>query len=54
MLRVFRAETAKESGSLTHFQFKMKENGRKNRLRDKQTTKKILLMFLDGKLLTQM
>ena len=36
-----------------HFQFKMAENGRKNRLRGKQTTNKVALMSLDDKVLTE-
>ena len=36
-----------------HFQVKMAENGRKNIFRDKQTTSKAPLMFLDVKVLTE-
>ena len=31
----------------------MQENGRKNLFKDKQTTKKVLLVFLDVKMLTK-
>ena len=31
----------------------MSENGRKNKFRVKQTTKKVLLMFLDVRVLTE-
>ena len=36
-----------------HFQVKMEENGRKNILREKKTIKKVLLMFLDVKVITE-
>ena len=36
-----------------NFQVKMPENGRKNRFRVKQTTKKVPLMFLGVKVLTE-
>ena len=36
-----------------HFHFEMHENHRKNRFRDKQTTKKVPLMFLDVEVLTE-
>ena len=36
-----------------HFQVKMAENGRKKLSRDKQTTKKGPLMFLDVKVLAE-
>ena len=36
-----------------HFQVKMSENGRKEMFRDKQTRKKVLLMFLDVKVLKE-
>ena len=35
-----------------NFQVKMSENGRKNRLTEKETTNMILLMFLDPKAVT--
>ena len=35
------------------FQFKMPENGRKNRFRDKQRPNNLPLMFLDVKILTE-
>ena len=38
---------------LMHFQIKMRENGRKNMFREKQTTNKLPLMFLDVKVLTE-
>ena len=34
-------------------QFEMPENASKNTSRDKQTTKKVLLIFLDAKVFTQ-
>ena len=37
-----------------HFVVKMQGNGRKNILREKQNTHKVLLMFLDAKVLRQM
>ena len=36
-----------------HLQVKMPGNGGRNRFRDKQTTNKIALMFLDVKVLTE-
>ena len=36
-----------------HFQVKMAENGRKNIFKDKQTTHKVPLMFLDVKVLME-
>ena len=37
-----------------HFEFEMPENGITNRFRDKQTTNKIPLNFLDAEVLTEM
>ena len=34
-----------------HFHFKMPESGRENGFRGKQTTNKVLLLFLDAKVL---
>ena len=36
-----------------HFQVKAPENDRWNRFRERQTTKKVPLLFLDAKLLTE-
>ena len=36
-----------------HFQVRMPGNGRKKIFRDKQATKKVPLMFLDVKILTE-
>ena len=36
-----------------HFQVKMPENDRKNIFRDKQTTSRLPLMFLDVKVFTE-
>ena len=36
-----------------HFQVKMQKNERKNIFRDKKSTKKVPLMFLDVKVLTE-
>ena len=36
-----------------HFQVKMPENGRKYIFRDKQPTKKVPVMFVDVKVVTQ-
>ena len=36
-----------------NFQVKMSENGRKNRITEKETTNTILLMFLDPKAVTE-
>ena len=36
-----------------HFKVKMPENDRKNIFRDKQTTNKVPLMFLDVRVLTE-
>ena len=36
-----------------HFEVKMPENDRKNIFRDKQTTNKVPLMFLDVRVLTE-
>ena len=40
-------------GTFDAFQLKKSENGRKNIFRDKQTTKKTPLMFLDVKKVTE-
>ena len=37
-----------------HFEVEMPENGRQNIFRDKQTTKKVPLIFLDFKVITEM
>ena len=37
-----------------YFQVKMQENGTKNIFRDKQTTNKVALIFLDVKVLSHM
>ena len=36
-----------------HFQVKLTENGRKSRFREKETTNKVPLIFLDVKLLRE-
>ena len=36
-----------------HFQVKMLENGTKNIFKDKETTKKLPLMFFDVKVITE-
>ena len=53
MLGVFRVETARRQKWLMHFQVKMAENGRKNIFRDMQTINKVLVMFLEVKVVTE-
>ena len=36
-----------------HFQVKMRENGRKNIFKEKQTTNKVPLMFLNANVVTE-
>ena len=50
---LFRVETSKSSVQSVQFQVKMAENDRKNIFREKQTTKKLQVMFLDVKVLTE-
>ena len=52
-LMYLQSKTPSRSLCLIHFQVKMPENGRNKIYRDKQTTNKVPLMFLDVKLLTE-
>ena len=53
MVIVFRVETATASLWLIHFQIKRTEIGRKSIFQENQITNKVLLKFLDIKLLME-
>ena len=53
MIGVFRALTLTRQVWFMYFQVESPENGTKNIFRDKQTTKKVPLMFLDVKVVKE-